>query len=163
MLFVHSYPYHWLKERWVFYVSWVLVPWIQHTVRCLERIPARISSLKATRKQVNIQLTSCWAETRKVSGHLATNLGISPPKIYILILIERKSLWKEFFHFNFTMKFKEVRFKWQYQPTFIRRDVGFSTNRTSRAIQVSSIKVLKSCNYSQKIKLKMRGSTQGVN
>ena len=52
------HTYHWLKERWVFYVSWDLVPWIQHTVRCLERIPARISSLKATRKQVNIQLTS---------------------------------------------------------------------------------------------------------
>lgn len=108
------HTYHRLKERWVFYVSWVLVPWIQHTVRCLERIPARISSLKATRKQVNIQLTACWEETRKVSDHLATNLCISPPKIYILMLIERKSLWKEFFHFNFTMKFKEVRFKWQY-------------------------------------------------
>lgn len=85
------HTYHWLKERWVFYISWVLVPWIQHTVRCLERIPARISSLKAVRKQVSIQLTSCWAETRKVSGHLATKLCISPPRIYILILIERAS------------------------------------------------------------------------
>ena len=80
------YTYHWLKERWVFYVSWLLVPWIQHTVRCLERIPASISSLKAIRNQVSIQLTSCWEETRKVSGHLATKLCISRPRIYILIL-----------------------------------------------------------------------------
>lgn len=86
------HTYHWLKERWVFYISWVLVPWIQHTVRCLERIPARISSLKAIRKQVSIQLTSCWAETRKVSGNLATKLCIWPPRVYILMLSERASL-----------------------------------------------------------------------
>ena len=41
--------------------------------------------------------------------------------------------------------------------------VGFQTKCTSRAIQISRIKVLKRRNYSQKIKLKVRSSTQGVN
>ena len=53
-------------------------------------------------------------EVDLVSGHLA----IKPSRhhrnhhqeIYILILIERTSLWKEFFHFKFPIKFKEVRF-----------------------------------------------------
>ena len=34
-------------------------------------------------------------------------------------LLERQN------HLRLTMKFKEVRFKWQYKPTFIRKAVGF--------------------------------------
>ena len=51
------------------------------------------------------------------------------------------------------MKFKEVRVKCQYYSIFIRKAVGFSTNSTSRAMQISRFKVLKSRNYSQNIKL----------
>ena len=61
------------------------------------------------------------------------------------------------------MKFKEVRVKCQYYSVFIRKAVGFSTNRTSRAMQISRFKVLKSSSYSQKIKLRVRSSSQGVN
>ena len=45
----------------------------------------------------------------------------SPPRNVYL----KTSVWKEFFRFKFTMKFKGVSFKWQYEPTFIRKAVGF--------------------------------------
>ena len=45
----------------------------------------------------------------------------SPPRNVHL----KTSVWKEFFRFKFTMKFKGVSSKWQYEPTFIRKAVGF--------------------------------------
>ena len=64
----------------------------------------------------------CGTDSQRTSGKTYNPSdsagGQSPPhqrnrqkEIYILILLERTSLYKEFFHFQFPMKFKEVRFK----------------------------------------------------
>ena len=42
--------HHCLKERWMFYVSWIFIPWVQQTLRCIKWVPARITSLKQARK-----------------------------------------------------------------------------------------------------------------